>query len=126
MSFLNNVNSSGSYVYGITLDDLYGWKEAKTVWDDLITSSSTEIRDWVRIINDVSERTFVQVRASLTNPLLIREPLDFGVTKVHSRAVKNITIENPSDSPIYVQLFLGPEEFSNPTFVSQMFKSYAK
>lgn len=109
-------------MYGITLEDLYAWKQAKYVWDDLITSSSTEIRDWVRIVNNLSERTFIQVRASLINPLLIKEPIDFGVTKVHTRSTKNITIENPSDLPIYVQLLLGPEEFSNISFVSQMFK----
>ena len=110
-------------MYGITLEDLFAWKQAKYIWDDLITSSSTEIRDWVRVVNNLSEKTFIQVRASLTNPLLIKEPIDFGVTKVHARSIKNITIENPSDLPIYVQLLLGPEEFSNISFVSQMFRS---
>lgn len=123
INFLNTANNSGPYFYGITLDDLHSWKEAKYVWDDLIASSSTEIRDWVRVANDVSEKTFVQVRASLTNPLIVREPLNFGVTKLHSRTVKNITIENPSDLPIYVQLFLGPTEFSEVNFVSKMFKT---
>jgi len=108
-------------MYGITLDDLYAWKQGKTIWDNLISSSSTEIRDWVKIVNDISEKTFVQVRASVTNPLLIKEPINFGVTKVHSQSVRNITIENPSDLPIYVQLFIGPEEFSDVGFVSQIY-----
>jgi hypothetical protein len=108
-------------MYGITLDDLYAWKQGKTIWDNLISSSSTEIRDWVKIVNDISEKTFVQVRASVTNPLLIKEPINFGVTKVHSQSIRNITIENPSDLPIYVQLFIGPEEFSDVGFVSQIY-----
>ncbi len=114
---------SGAYMYGITLEDFYSWKQAKQVWDDLILSSSTEINDWVRVVNDISERTYIQVRASLTTPLLVNEPIDFGVTKVDSRSFKDITIENPSDAPIYVQLFLGPEEFSNLNFISQLFKT---
>ena len=105
------------------MEDLHSWKEAHNVWNELISSSSTEIREWIRVVNDVSEKTFVQVRASITNPLLIREPINFGVTKLHSRAFKDITIENPSDLPIYVQLFIGPEDFSNVHFVSQMSKS---
>jgi hypothetical protein len=61
------------------------------------------------------------VKASLTNPLLIKDPVSFDVVRIGSRASKEITIENPSDHPLYAQLILGPEEFINPSFLAQVF-----
>lgn len=117
---MNAANTSGPYNYGITLDDLLAWKQGKKVWEELVSNSSTELKSWIRIANDISDKTFLNVKASLTNPLLVREPISFDVIKIHSRVIKNITIENPSDLPIYIQLFLGPKEFSNLNFVSDI------
>jgi hypothetical protein len=57
----------------------------------------------------------------LTNPILVKGPISFDVIKIGSRGVKEITIENPSDLPIYAQLILGPEEFLNPNFLNEIF-----
>ncbi len=117
---MNSHKVSGPYLYGITLDDLIFWKNGKKVWEESVSNASTEIKNWISIHTDVAEKITLQVRASLTNPLLIKEPISFDVVKINSRVIKNITIENPSDFPLYIQLLLGPEEFSNPNFVQDI------
>eukprot|EP01087_Luapelamoeba_hula_P000070 TRINITY_DN1003_c0_g1_i1.p1 TRINITY_DN1003_c0_g1~~TRINITY_DN1003_c0_g1_i1.p1 ORF type:complete len:1504 (+),score=275.36 TRINITY_DN1003_c0_g1_i1:1230-5741(+) len=75
------------------------------VWKRLVQDKQADIRASLTVNTDVVMGYTLAVRASLTYPTIITEPvINFSLTQVGSSVSKTITILNPSDQPIHVQL----------------------
>lgn len=66
------------------------------------------------------------MRAYLAKPFLTEETIDFGLTKVYQRQDKKITISNPSDKPMKVQLFLAPDDLNNSQSLDSLIQKYSR
>jgi hypothetical protein len=77
------------------------------------------------IETDIIQELKLQAIAYLQKPSLFKEEvLDLHIREVHEQHPINITIINPSDHPLEVSLFLGPEEFANFTIIQQVLMRY--
>lgn len=90
------------------------------MWENMTLTQGNDVRAVLNIETDVSENVQLSVRGYLERPALGQELVDFGLSKIHHRTEKNITVHNPSDLPMFIQFFLGPEDAFTPQAIDSL------
>ena len=79
----------------------------------------------ILIETDLIQELNLRAIAYLQKPALFdKEILDFKTRELNEKSLINITILNPSDFPLEFSFFLGPEEFSNLSFIKDLIMRY--
>eukprot|EP00743_Colponemidia_sp_Colp-15_P008375 GILK01009097.1.p1 GENE.GILK01009097.1~~GILK01009097.1.p1 ORF type:complete len:1946 (-),score=334.09 GILK01009097.1:26-5863(-) len=85
----------------LTARDIQQWKSRKQKMD----SADGLIHAELTVYTDVIVKSVIQVQAALSRPALVQsESLDFNRTHVGTVVDRFITVHNPSESPLVVQL----------------------
>ena len=85
---------------GLSYGEIRMWNEKKREW------SEGELGGTVRIFTDISGEIDVGVKVHLKKPLLSLSKLNWGNPETNSKVERTVKIENPTEHPLQVQLFL--------------------
>lgn len=92
----------------LSYEDFFLWREYRQYWENI---GPSDFKATMKVKFNLVENLTLNVKGYLKYPSLTsEETMDFNIKEINTITRKNITIFNPSDKTMSIQLFLGLDD----------------